>query len=85
MLRGLRVITALLFVAVVGSTDVLAQATGTISGVARDQASGQGIAGVQVMLVGTRHATITNAQGAFLLLNVPAGQHTLRAEVLGYA
>jgi TonB-dependent starch-binding outer membrane protein SusC len=61
------------------------QSTGTIRGQVTDAATGRPISGTQVYIPGTGHGTITNAQGAFLLTNVPAGTVTLRAEMLGYA
>lgn len=57
--------------------------TGTVSGrVLADD--GTAVSGVQVSIVGTGRGGLSNARGAFLILNVPAGTHTLRAENLGY-
>lgn len=62
-----------------------AQATGTIAGSVVDEASAQPIAGVQVHIPGLDVGMLTNAEGRFLLLNVPVGQHALRVQMLGYA
>lgn len=46
--------------------------------------SGQNLDAVQVSLEGTGLGTITNAAGRYLILNVPAGQYTVAAELIGY-
>lgn len=62
-----------------------AQATGRIVGVVTDALNMAPINGVQVYIPGTPHGALTNQEGRFLLLNVPAGQHTVRTVVIGYA
>jgi len=49
-----------------------------------DQATAQPLEVVQVYLDGTQYNTITQPNGRFLLVNVPAGTYTLVAERLGY-
>jgi TonB-linked SusC/RagA family outer membrane protein len=83
MIRVLRLIALVLAVAA-PSAAAWAQATGTVTGVVTDQATGQGMSGVQVSVVGSNAAAITNQQGSFVLLNLPAGQRMLRVNVLGY-
>ena len=63
---------------------VQAQATGTLVGTVRDAASQRPLEAVQVYIGGTGIGALTNAAGRFLLLNVPAGEHTLVAELVGY-
>ena len=63
---------------------VAAQATGTLVGTVRDAASQRPLEAVQVYIGGTGIGALTNAAGRFLLLNVPAGEHTLVAEIVGY-
>ena len=58
-------------------------ATGTIDGRVRDQA-GAPIANAQVVVVGTRHATLTDAGGHYRIAAVPAGVVSLRAAFIGY-
>jgi len=62
-----------------------AQATGRIVGVVTDASNMAPLGGVQVFIPGTSHGTLSNPEGRFLLLNVPAGEHTIRALVIGYA
>lgn len=76
--------------AVVAVTSALVAApvaaqTGTVTGTITDASNGAGIQSVQVYLVDTGLGTLSNANGRFLILNVPAGSYTLRAERLGYS
>jgi TonB-linked SusC/RagA family outer membrane protein len=62
-----------------------AQQTGTIRG-RITQANGlRPLADVQVYVPGTGRGTISNAEGDYLLQNVPVGTHTVRAELIGYS
>lgn len=61
-----------------------AQQTGTVTGSVQD-ASGQPIQGAQVHIPAIQLGTLSNEQGRFILLNVPAGQHTVRVQIIGYA
>jgi len=61
-----------------------AQATGTLVGTVRDAASQRPLEAVQVYIGGSGIGALTNAAGRFLLLNVPAGEVTLVAELVGY-
>jgi TonB-linked SusC/RagA family outer membrane protein len=63
---------------------VAAQATGTLVGTVRDAASQRPLEAAQVYIEGTGIGALSNAAGRFLLLNVPAGEVTLRAELVGY-
>ncbi|CAN5759731.1 TonB-dependent receptor [soil metagenome] len=63
---------------------VAAQATGAIRGLIRDT-EGTQLAGVQVHLVGRPHSTITNADGRYQLVGVPAGTYAMEARLLGFA
>ena len=79
-----RLAAAIAVASVLVASPVAAQ-TGTVTGTITDASNGAGIQSVQVYLVDTGLGTLTNATGRFLILNVPAGSYTLRAERLGYA
>jgi len=64
--------------------EVAAQATGTVTGVVTNSVSGEAIPGTQISLPGTGVGTLANNVGRYVLLNVPAGTQTLRAEFIGY-
>ena len=57
---------------------------GTITGRVTDAASQRPISSVQVHLVGTGMGTLSRDNGRYIILNVPAGEYTLRAERIGY-
>lgn len=60
------------------------QPTGIISGQVVDSATRQPLAGVNVVVEGTRLGTITRDDGTFTIVGVPAGTHTVRARRIGY-
>src|SRR5690554_8018390 len=63
---------------------VEAQSAGSIRGrVMADD--GRPLSGAQVILEGTTRGTLTNPQGQYLLVNVPAGSYTLQVRQIGYA
>lgn len=65
--------------------DTSAQATGTVAGRVVDAASLRPLSDAQVVIPGSGLGALSNAQGAFIILNVPAGEITVQAVILGYA
>ncbi|MCA9738575.1 MAG: SusC/RagA family TonB-linked outer membrane protein [Gemmatimonadota bacterium] len=61
-----------------------AQNTGTVTGRVTDAATQAPMGSTQVFLVGTGLGTLTSQNGRFIILNVPAGSHTLRVERIGF-
>ncbi len=61
-----------------------AAAAGGLQGSVKDSESGQGLIGVDVVLVGTDHRTATDLDGNWILEDVPAGTYELRATYIGY-
>ena len=61
------------------------QATGTIRGQATDAVTMRPLSGVQISVPGTGRGALANASGQFLVLNVPVGTFTVKAEIIGYA
>jgi TonB-linked SusC/RagA family outer membrane protein len=63
--------------------------TGSVTGTILDASSGQPLDAVQVSLEtpsgeATPYGGLTQATGRFLLINVPVGQYTMRAQLLGF-
>ena len=58
--------------------------TGRIQGEIRNAATQRPIVGAQVHIPGTGIGTTTNQTGAYALPNVPAGQVSVRVQILGY-
>ena len=80
----LTIVGALLVVASITATPLSAQ-TGKLTGVVTDQSTGQPLAGVQVYLEGTGRGALTQENGRYFVINVPAGTYTVVAELIGYA
>ena len=76
-------LTALAFV-LAGAAPIAAQATGTVRGQVTDAATQRPLAGSQISLVDTRWGALANSSGQYLILNVPAGTYTVRAEIIGF-
>ncbi len=57
---------------------------GRIVGRVIDAATAQPLSGVQVYLDGTQRGTLTDINGRYLILRVPAGSHDLVAEMIGF-
>lgn len=70
--------------ALAGVTAASAQQTGTVTGTVVDRSTMQPLQGAQVNIPGTTIGQLANAQGRFLLLNVPVGQVTVRVQLIGY-
>lgn len=62
-----------------------AQETGRVVGRVTASATAQPLSGAQVYVEGLRIGTLSNADGRFIILNVPAGTHTVRVDLLGFA
>jgi outer membrane receptor protein involved in Fe transport len=64
--------------------DAFAQTTGKIQGQAKDAATGDPLPGVNVIIENTTRGAATDVNGEFFILNVPPGNYTLRASMMGY-
>ncbi len=81
--RTMRTLTVAAFAVLVGWAPAQAQ-TGTVTGSVRDGTNGQPIAGSQVSIPALNIGALANNVGRFLLLNVPAGTHSLQFQYIGY-
>ncbi len=59
-------------------------ATGTVTGIVLDSASGQRIPGATVTISGTKLTSVTDLDGAFMMKLVPVGSQTVVVKMLGY-
>ncbi len=64
---------------------LLAQGTGVLAGVVKEDSTGRPIAGAEVSVDVARRQALTDAQGRFRLADVAAGAHTVNVRRLGYA
>jgi len=82
LVRCSMALAGVLSIALIGQTSQ-AQ-TGKVTGVVRDEQSGQPIEGVAVQTVGTGAGAFTNASGRYFILSVPPGTYIVTARRLGY-
>lgn len=59
--------------------------TGKIAGRATDQATGEGLPGANVVLVGTSTGAVTDMDGYYTIINVPPGDYAIAISLMGYA
>ena len=81
-LCGLSVLIFLFF-SFFGSS-LQAGTTGKIVGKVVDASTGKPLIGVNVIVVGTQMGAATDENGDYLILNIPPGRYTLRADMIGY-
>jgi TonB-linked SusC/RagA family outer membrane protein len=82
--RAVLVAAIALGLAGAGARDAAAQQTGTVQGVVVEATTGRPLSGAQVSIQGRGIGTLSNQQGRFQLLNVPAGAQTLRVDLIGH-
>jgi len=76
--------TCVLFLAVSGA-DLWAASTGKISGRVFDKNSGGPLIGANVFLPGTNLGAAADAEGRYVIINVPPGVYQVRTTLMGYA
>lgn len=74
-------IAAFLFIM---SVSLHAGTTGKIVGKVVDASTGGPLIGVNVIVEGTRMGAATDLKGEYMILNMPPGRYTLRADMIGY-
>ncbi len=65
-------------------TSISAQTVGKIGGSARDASTKEALPGVNVLIEGTSLGGATNTNGEYYVINVPPGNYTIRASMIGY-
>ncbi len=74
-----------LALAVAGPAPSRAQSqTGAVQGTVLDATANVGVAGAQVFVAGTMTGTLTDANGAYFLSGVPAGEQVVTVRLIGY-
>lgn len=73
----------LLILALVGSA--FAGTTGKISGTVTDGETGEPLAGVNVIVQGLGIGAATDAEGYYVIINIPPGQYEVRFSMIGYS
>ena len=75
---------ALLVLLAAPAAPALGQAAGSITGQVIDATTSRPLVGAQIYIPGTGIGGLSNAEGRYLLTNVPPGEHVVRVELLGY-
>ena len=76
---------ALLGLVLMPALPASAQNTGTVTGRVVDAATQQPLVGAQVVITGTTLGGLAGDDGMYLILNVPAGERVVQAQMIGYA
>lgn len=76
---------AALFTLVIALPQAAAAQSGTITGRVTDAASGSPVDQVHLNVIGTRFGAVSNAEGRYIIRNVPHGAVAVRALRVGYA
>ena len=63
---------------------LFAGTTGKIKGRVTDQATSEPLINATVMIAGTQYGAVTDLNGEYIILNVPAGIYQIRFSFLGY-
>ena len=59
--------------------------TGKVSGVVSSSETNAPLIGVNVVLANTSLGTVTDSLGTFALLNIPPGDYSIQASMIGFA
>lgn len=73
-----------LFIFIGQTSIVFAQTWGKVVGVVTDGQTGETLPGANVVIEGSNLGAASDMEGRYTILRVPPGQHTLRAEYIGY-
>ncbi len=82
-MRGKRSLCVLLL-GLLAPPALQAQGTGQVTGVVTSD-MGVPLANATVTVVGTQLGALTSENGRYLILNVPAGEHVIEVQLIGYA
>lgn len=84
--KGLNILRAFGLAALIGAFAVplAAQETGTVQGTVTQTETGEPLAGAQVFIADTGLGSLTDAQGQYQILNVPAGEQLVQVQLIGY-
>lgn len=81
----IRLLLAILIGGVAFPATLAAQERGTVAGVVLEAATQRPLAGAQISVAGTQLGTLTNQEGRYIIMNVPAGPREIRVTRIGYA
>jgi outer membrane receptor for ferrienterochelin and colicin len=59
--------------------------TGTIEGIALDQATQTPLIGANIIVINTSFGAVTNLEGKFIIKNIPVGNYSVQFRMVGYS
>ncbi len=59
--------------------------TGKLSGRIIDQATGEGVLGANIIIMGSTMGAASDADGYYFIINIPPGNYTVKASSIGYS
>jgi len=77
-------IIGLIFCLLFVISEIFAGTTGKIAGAVKDSETGEGLPGVNVIIEGTTLGAGTDADGTYIILNIPPGLYTIVFNYIGY-
>lgn len=79
-----KLITGLLLATLAIAAPLLAGTTGKLVGRVVDAQTREGLPGTNIIVEGTSFGAVSDLEGKYLILRLPPGLYTVRAQVLGY-
>jgi outer membrane receptor protein involved in Fe transport len=73
-----------LFLSIIIIGYIFGGTTGKISGIITDSETGEGVVGANIQIEGTALGAATDADGVYVILNVPPGLYTISISYIGY-
>jgi outer membrane receptor protein involved in Fe transport len=74
----------IILAAIAASSGIQASTSGTISGYIRDKETGNALPGTSIVVGGTTLGAMADKSGYYIICNVPVGNYSLRATMIGY-
>ena len=78
------ILLPLLFILLCIGQTALAGVTGKIAGLVKDKDTGEALPGANVIIEGTNRGAAADADGNYIMINVPPGTYNLKFQMIGY-
>ncbi len=83
MMKSFKASRIVMFMLFLWTGTIFPQAGGKITGIVKNEA-GEPLPGCNILVEGTRLGAATDLDGFFMIMDVPPGTYTVRAEMIGY-
>jgi outer membrane receptor protein involved in Fe transport len=82
--KGARVIFSAVFLAVISAGALNAQNGGKLSGIVKEDVTGEPLVGANIILVGTSLGAASSIDGSYYVLNISPGKYDIQVSMVGY-